>query len=199
MDTTVDSMTTTSTALLTDMYELTMLDSAIHSGTAFRQSVFEVFGRRLSGGRRYGVVAGTARILDAVEKFRFNAEEIDYLRSQNFLSEQTLDFLANYRFSGSMYGYPEGECYFPNSPILTVRGTFAETCILETVLLSILNYDSAVATAASRMTTAAHDRPCLDMGARRAHEIAAVAAARAAVIGGFMGTSNLGSGTRIWH
>ncbi|MGV9182428.1 nicotinate phosphoribosyltransferase [Arcanobacterium canis] len=191
MDTTVDSMTTTSTALLTDMYELTMLDSAIHSGTAFRESVFEVFGRRLSGGRRYGVVAGTARILDAVEKFRFGVEEIDYLRSQNFLSEQTLDFLANYHFSGSMFGYPEGECYFPNSPILTVRGTFAETCILETVLLSILNYDSAVATAASRMTTAAHDRPCLDMGARRAHEIAAVAAARAAVIGGFMGTSNL--------
>ncbi|AZR01922.1 nicotinate phosphoribosyltransferase [Trueperella pyogenes] len=180
-----------STALLTDMYELTMIDSAMKSGTANRRSVFEVFGRRLPGHRRYGVVAGVGRALEAVKNFRFGPEEIDYLRHADILSEETLAWLADYRFSGDIYGYREGEIYFPGSPIMTVIGTFAEAVLLETVLLSILNYDSAVATAASRMTIAAHDRPCLDMGARRTHERSAVAAARAAIIGGFTGTSDL--------
>ena len=178
-------------ALLTDMYELTMVDSALKSGTAHRSSVFELFARRLPGQRRYGVVAGTARAIQAVEEFHFGEAEIDFLHRAQIVSDDTLEWLANYSFSGDIYGYPEGECYFPNSPIMTVTGTFAEACILETVLLSILNYDSAVATAASRMTIAAHDRPCLDMGARRTHEMSAVAAARAAIIGGFVGTSNL--------
>ncbi|MCI7551515.1 MAG: nicotinate phosphoribosyltransferase [Actinomycetaceae bacterium] len=182
---------TKSTALLTDMYELTMIDSAMASGTADRHCVFELFARRLPGNRRYGVVAGVARALEAVENFRFDAAEIDYLSEAGFLRDDTLEWLANFRFSGDIWGYPEGECYFPHSPIMTVEGTYAEAGILETVLLSILNYDSAVATAASRMTVASHDRPCLDMGSRRTHEISAVAAARAAVIGGFVGTSNL--------
>lgn len=187
---------TQSTALLTDMYELTMIESALKTGRAHRQSVFEVFGRRLPGQRRYGVVAGVARVLEAIENFRFDEAEIDYLRSANVVGEETLDFLANFKFSGDIYGYPEGECYFPNSPIMTVIGTFAEAVVLETVILSILNFDSAVATAASRMTIAAHDRPCLEMGARRQHESGAVSAARAAVIGGFVGTSNLEAGRR---
>lgn len=184
----------TSTALLTDMYELTMIESAMQSGTANRRSVFELFGRRLPGHRRYGVVAGVGRALEAVKNFRFGPEEIDYLRQANVVSEETLAFLTDFTFSGDIYGYREGELYFPGSPIMTVVGTFAETVLLETVLLSILNYDSAVATAASRMTIAAHDRPCLDMGARRTHEWSAVAAARAAVIGGFTGTSDLEAG-----
>ncbi|WP_124053902.1 nicotinate phosphoribosyltransferase [Arcanobacterium ihumii] len=183
-----------STSLLTDMYELTMIDSALKSGTANRKSVFELFGRRLPGNRRYGVVAGTARALRALENFRFSEAEIDYLREAGIISEETLEWLANYHFSGDIYGYPEGECYFPYSPVMTVTGTFAECVVLETVLLSILNFDSAVATAASRITIAAHDRPCLEMGSRRTHEMAAVAAARACVIGGFVGTSNLEAG-----
>ncbi|MBM7825190.1 nicotinate phosphoribosyltransferase [Arcanobacterium pluranimalium] len=183
-----------STALLTDMYELTMIDSALKSGTANRKSVFELFGRRLPGNRRYGVVAGTARALEAVENFRFSSEEIDYLRETRIVSEETLAWLENYQFTGNIYGYPEGECYFPHSPVMTVTGTFAECVLLETVLLSILNFDSAVATAASRITIAAHDRPCLEMGSRRTHEMAAVAAARACVVGGFTGTSNLEAG-----
>lgn len=185
-----------STALLTDMYELTMIDSALASGKANYSSVFEVFSRRLPGGRRYGVMAGTGRILEALQNFRFGDAELQYLRDVNIVGAETLDFLANYRFSGDIYGYPEGECYFPGSPILTVTGTFAESVLLETLVLSILNYDCAVATAASRMTTAAHDRPCLDMGARRTHEMSAVAAARATVVGGFVGTSNLEAGRR---
>lgn len=187
-------MSTPSTALLTDMYELTMIDSAIASGTANRRCVFETFGRRLPGERRYGVVAGTGRVLEAIRDFRFSSEEISYIESTGIVSAETLDWLKNYRFSGDVYGYPEGECYFPNAPVLTVIGTFAEAVILETVILSILNHDSAVATAASRMITAAHGRPCLEFGARRTHEIAAVHASRAAVIAGFCATSNLEAG-----
>src|SRR5690625_168406 len=188
------SHTLASTALLTDRYELTMVDAAIRSGAATRRSVFEVFSRRLPGQRRYGVVAGTARVIDAIERFRFTDEELAWLSDEDVVSRDTLDFLANYRFRGTVWGYPEGECFFPGSPVLTVAATFAEAVILEIVILSILNHDSAVAAAASRMTTAAHRRPCLEMGARRTHEAAAIAAARATIIGGFEGTSVLEAG-----
>ncbi|MDD9207248.1 nicotinate phosphoribosyltransferase, partial [Georgenia sp. 10Sc9-8] len=183
-----------STALLTDRYELTMVDAALRNGVAQRRSVFEVFSRRLPAGRRYGVVAGTGRLLEAVEAFRFTDAEIDFLAQQGVVGEHTLDYLRGYRFTGSISGYGEGECFFPGSPVLTVEGTFAEAVLLETVILSILNHDCAVAAAASRMTIAAHGRPCLEMGARRTHEAAAVAAARAAVVGGFSGTSVLEAG-----
>lgn len=173
-----------------------MLDAALKSGTAGRRSVFELFGRGLPPTRRFGVVAGTGRILEALERFEFGPEQIDWLNSQDFLSDEALDYLANFRFSGDVHGYQEGECYFPGSPLLTVESTFAEGTLLETLLLSILNYDCAVASAASRMTIAAHGRPCVDMGARRAHERAAVSAARAAYIGGFEGTSDLEAGKR---
>lgn len=181
-------------ALLTDMYELTMIDSSIVSGTANRRCVFEAFGRRLPGGRRYGVVAGTGRVLEAIKNFHFDVDELEYMAGTGLVSPQTIDWMANYTFTGDVYGYAEGECYFPYSPILTVTGSFAETVVLETVILSILNHDSAVATAASRMTNAAHGRPCLEFGARRTHEIAAVHAARAAVIAGFAATSDLEAG-----
>ena len=187
-------MSRATTALLTDRYELTMLEASLRSGAAERASVFEVFARRLSGGRRYGVVAGTGRVLDAIASFTFSGAEIDWLREAGVVGEQALDYLAGYRFRGDVLGYGEGECFFPGSPILTVRGTFAEALLLETVVLSVLNHDSAVAAAASRMTAAAHGRPCLEMGARRTHEEAAVAAARAAVVGGFSGTSVLEAG-----
>ena len=184
----------TSTALLTDHYELTMLQAALHSGTARRHCVFEVFTRRLPEGRRYGVVAGTARLLEAVRDFRFGGAEIERLRATQVVDSRTLDFLSDYRFTGSIRGYAEGECFFPGSPLLVVEGTFAESVVLETVVLSILNHDSAIASAASRMTNAAGDRPCIEMGSRRTHEWAAVAAARAAYIAGFAATSNLEAG-----
>ncbi|MFC9326301.1 nicotinate phosphoribosyltransferase [Kitasatospora sp. NPDC057015] len=183
-----------STALLTDRYELTMLQAALRSGAAHRRSVFEVFTRRLPNGRRYGVVAGTGRLLDAVEAFRFTTPQLDWLADQGVVDEDTLRFLAGYRFTGDIHGYPEGEVYFPGSPLLTVEGSFAEAVILETLILSILNFDSAIAAAASRMTAAAGERPCIEMGARRAHESAAVAAARAAYVAGFSATSDLEAG-----
>ncbi|WP_432081763.1 nicotinate phosphoribosyltransferase [Streptomyces sp. WAC 04229] len=185
-----------STALFTDQYELTMLRAALKAGTAGRRSVFEVFTRRLPDGRRYGVVAGTGRVLDAVENFRFDADVLRFLREKDIVDEQTLDWLAQYRFSGDIWGYPEGEVYFPGSPIMRVEGTFGECVLLETVILSILNHDSAIAAAASRMSSAAGDRPLIEMGARRTHELAAVAAARSAYVGGFATTSDLAAGFR---
>ena len=185
-----------STALLTDRYELTMLQAALADGTAQRRCVFEVFTRRLPPGRRYGVVAGTGRVLEALETFRFGADELGWLADEGVVDDRTLAYLADYRFTGSIVGYAEGEAFFPSSPVLVVEGTFAEAVLLETLVLSVLNFDSAIASAASRMTSAAVDRPCLEMGSRRAHEQAAVAAARAAVVGGFAGTSNLEAGRR---
>lgn len=185
-----------STALFTDQYELTMLQAALKSGTADRRSVFEVFTRRLPEGRRYGVVAGTGRVLDAVENFRFDAGVLSFLREQKIVDEPTLRWLASYRFSGDIWGYPEGEVYFPGSPILRVEGTFAECVLLETVVLSILNHDSAIAAAASRMSTAAGGRGLIEMGARRTHELSAVASSRAAYVGGFNSTSDLAAGFR---
>jgi nicotinate phosphoribosyltransferase len=180
-----------STALLTDHYELTMVQASLAAGTGRRRSVFELFPRRLPEGRRYGVVAGVDRCLDAIESFRFDTDAIDFLRAHDIVDGPTREFLAGYRFSGDIWGYPEGEVYFPYSPLLVVESTFAEAVVLETVLLSILNHDSAIASAASRMTWAAGERPCIEMGSRRTHEEAAVASARAAYVAGFTATSNL--------
>lgn len=185
-----------STALLTDHYELTMLRAALADGTGHRRSVFELFPRRLPDGRRYGVVAGVGRALDALERFRFDDEALSFLADRGVVDDPTLRWLADYRFGGDIWGYPEGEMYFPFSPLLIVEASFAEAVVLETLLLSILNHDSAIASAASRMTWAAQDRPCIEMGSRRTHEEAAVAAARAAYIAGFATTSNLAAGQR---
>ncbi|WP_315913360.1 nicotinate phosphoribosyltransferase [Arthrobacter sp. lap29] len=182
--------------MFTDHYELTMLQAALHSGAAHRRSVFEAFARRLPDGRRYGVVGGTGRLLEGLEQFRFGPDELNFLAQNNVVNDETLAWLSDFKFSGDIYGYAEGELYFPNSPILTVESTFAEACILETYVLSILNHDSAIASAASRMTGAAGARPCIEMGSRRTHEESAVAASRAAVIAGFYGTSNLEAGLR---
>jgi nicotinate phosphoribosyltransferase len=183
-----------STALLTDMYELTMLRAALRSGAAHRQAVFEVFARHLPDGRRYGVVAGTGRFLDALEQFRFGDAQLEFLERAGIVDTPTLEFLRSYTFSGTIWGYAEGECYFPGSPILVVQSTFAEAVILETLALSIFNHDCAIAAAASRMVTAAAGRPLVEMGTRRTHERAAVASARAAYISGFTTTSNLEAG-----
>lgn len=173
-----------------------MLQAALHSGAAHRKSVFEAFARRLPDGRRYGIVGGTGRLLEGIADFRFGDTEIDFLRRTQVVNEETLDYLAGFSFSGDIWGYAEGEAYFPNSPILIVESTFAEACILETYILSILNHDSAIASAASRMITAAGSRPCVEMGSRRTQEESAVSAARAAIIAGFDSTSNLEAGLR---
>ncbi len=188
--------TSASTALLTDHYELTMLQASLRSGEAHRRCVFETFTRRLPEGRRYAVLAGTGRLLDAIADFRFGDDELRFLRDQRIVDRETCDWLAGYRFTGDISGYAEGEAFFPGSPVLVVEGSFAEGVILETLILSILNHDSAIASAASRMTSAAGGRACIEMGSRRTHEEAAVACARAAYLAGFDRTSNLKAGRR---
>ncbi|WP_194150318.1 nicotinate phosphoribosyltransferase [Prescottella subtropica] len=178
-----------STALFTDQYELTMLEAALADGSAHRPCSFEVFARRLPDGRRYGVAGGTGRLPDALARFRFGEEELDVVA--RFLAPSTVEWLRGYRFSGDIDGYREGELYFPGSPILSVRGTFAECVLLETLVLSILNHDSAIASAAARMVSAADGRRMIEMGSRRTHEESAVSAARAAYLAGFDATSNL--------
>jgi nicotinate phosphoribosyltransferase len=185
-----------SSALLTDHYELTMLEAALEAGTADRRCVFSVFARGLPAGRRYGVVAGTGRLLEELPRFRFDTETLDFLSSAGIVDDRTCAWLANYRFGGDIDGYAEGEAYFPHSPVLVVEGTFGECVLLETLVLSILNHDSAIASAAARMVCAAGERPCIEMGSRRTHEQAAVAASRAACLVGFAATSNLEAGRR---
>jgi nicotinate phosphoribosyltransferase len=182
------------TALLTDRYELTMVRGALASGTAARRAVFEVFARHLPAGRRYGVVAGTGRLLDALEAFRFDDPALEYLTSQGIVDEPTASWLSSYRFSGDIWGYGEGDLYFPGSPILVVEASFAEAVILETLALSILNHDTAIASAASRMVHAAAGRPIIEMGSRRTHEMSGVSSARAAYLAGFTSSSNLEAG-----
>ncbi|MEO6879964.1 MAG: nicotinate phosphoribosyltransferase [Mycobacteriaceae bacterium] len=185
---------TRSSALLTDSYELTMLTAALRAGTAHRAATFEVFARSLPHGRRYGVVAGTSRLLKLLGEFAFGPDELAALPPE--VDDATREWLRAYRFSGDVEGYPEGELYFPGSPVLTVRGSFAECVLLETLALSVLNHDSAIASAASRMVTAAAGRRLIEMGSRRTHEEAAVACARAAYLAGFDATSNLEAGRR---
>jgi len=171
-----------------------MVQAALQSGAASRRCVFEVFTRSLAGRRRYGVSAGLGRFLDALPTFRFDDDSLAFLRSTGVVDAATCEWLASYRFSGSIDAYAEGEPYFPGSPIVVVEGTFAECVVLETLVLSMLNHDSAIATAAARMVCAAGDRPCIEMGSRRTHEDAAVACARAAYLAGFGPTSNLAAG-----
>jgi len=183
-----------STALLTDRYELTMLESALHSEMAGRRAVFEVFARRLPTGRRYGVVAGQGRLKGLLDEFVFGPDELGAL--SGVVGDQTRAWLEGRRLGGDICAYAEGETYFPGSPVLTVESCFGEGLLLETLVLSVLNHDSAVASAAARMVIAAGGRPLIEMGSRRTSEQAAVAAARAAYVAGFAGTSNLEAGRR---
>ncbi|HZE41687.1 MAG TPA: nicotinate phosphoribosyltransferase [Stackebrandtia sp.] len=180
--------------LMTDHYEFTMVNAALADGSADRSCVFEVFARRLPTGRRYGVVAGIGRLVELLAAYRFDDADVDYLLSAGVVDERTARWLRAYRFSGDVDCYAEGELYFPGSPILTVTGGFAECVLLETLVLSVLNHDSAIASAAARMVTAARGRPIIEMGSRRTHEHSAIAAARAAYLAGFSTTSNVAAG-----
>ena len=185
-----------STALLTDHYELTMLAAALRSGVADRPAVFEVFTRRLPEGRRYGVVAGVDRFAEALDRFAFGDDELAWLERTGVVDAHTLEWLAGYRFGGTVHAYADGELHTAGSPVLTVEGTFGEAVLLETLVLSILNHDAAIAAAAARIAAAAGDRPVIEMGTRRTDPEAAVAAARVAYLTGFASTSNLEAGRR---
>ncbi len=185
-----------SQALHTDHYELTMLDALVLAGQADRESVFEVFAREIPLGRPYGVLCGNGRLIESVRNFIFGDGELDFLESQKIISRKTRDWLTNFKFTGDITTYREGEMYFPFSPVLTVEARLGEALILETLILSILNFDSAVASAASRIVEATSGRFVMEAGSRRVTPEAAICAARAAYIGGVHVTSNLEAGKR---
>ncbi|MCA1782704.1 MAG: nicotinate phosphoribosyltransferase [Dermatophilaceae bacterium] len=184
------------TGLLTDKYELTMLSSFVADGTADHAAVFELFARRLPEGRRFGILAGLGRLLEALPQFTFTDEEKEWLVATGALTEEASDWLGEFRFTGDIWSYAEGDLYWPHSPVLTVSGRLGECILLETIALSIFNHDSAIASAAARMAIASGGRPLIEMGSRRTHEEAAVAVGRAAWLAGFAGTSNLAAGRR---
>ncbi len=184
----------TTSALLIDRYELTMLAAARRSGVADKRATFEVFTRSLPMERHYGVFAGLGRLVEQLQNFRFTSEQISFLETENVVDAETIAWLQDFRFTGNLIAYREGELFFANSPVITVEGTFGEAVLLETLILSIVNYDCAIASAGTRMVSSAQDKPLIDMGSRRAHEQAAVAAARAAYLIGFSATSNLEAG-----
>lgn len=188
------TLKTASPALLTDRYEYTMLDAALADGSAHRRCVFEVFARDLPPGRRFGVVAGTGRIINDLLSMQPSDEELAWLDDAHIVSPTTLEWLATHRFTGTIVGYREGELHTGRSPVLTVIAEFGQAILRETLVLSALNYDSAVAAAAARIRLAAGDRTLLEFGSRRTHEQAALAAARASWIAGFDATSNLAAG-----
>ncbi len=185
-----------STGMLTDRYELTMLTSFVKDGTVDHPAVFEAFARRLPEGRRYGVLAGLGRLLPLIADFTFTDHDVDWLLAEGVVDDATAAYLRDFRFTGDVDAYREGDLYFPGSPVLTVSGTLGECVVLETLVLSVLNHDSAIASAAARMVVAARGRPLVEMGSRRTHEEAAVAVARAAYLAGFASTSNLAAGRR---
>ena len=179
------------TALLTDRYELTMLDAALVSGLAERPVVFSVFARRLPAGRRYGVLAGLHRFLEHLPSFRFTDDELSWLVAEGVIRTETARHLQQWRFGGDVDAYSEGEVWYPRSPLVQVSASFGDGVLLETLLLSCLNSACAVAAAAARLRTAAGDARLIEMGSRRAHEQAAVANAVTAWVCGFDSTSNL--------
>ena len=185
-----------STALLTDKYELTMLSALIQAGRADNPATFELFARRLPPGRRFGLLAGMGRLLDSLEHFTFGPDELTFLRETGAITPEAEAYLTDWRFAGEIDAYPEGECYWPHSPVVTVHGRLGDAILLETLALSILNFDTAIASAAARMVIAAEGRPIIEMGARRVHEDAAIAVARSAWIAGFASTSELEAGRR---
>ncbi|MFN8098002.1 MAG: nicotinate phosphoribosyltransferase [Dermatophilaceae bacterium] len=184
----------TSPALQTDRYELSMYAALLAERRTGAPATFELFARRLPEGRRFGMTAGLGRFLDALAEFRFDAAALAWLTEAGVVDETTAANLAAWRFTGDIDAYPEGEIWFPNSPILSVRAPLGEGLLLETLALSILNHDSAIASAAARMVLAANGRALIEMGSRRTHEDAAVATARAAYLAGFTTTSNLAAG-----
>lgn len=182
---------------MTDLYELTMLDASLRSGVAHRRATFEVFARRLPPGRGYGVVAGPGRLAELLADFRFTRTDLDYLSGLERFSDDLLEHLQTFRFEGDAWSYREGDLYVPGSPVLRVDSTFGAGLLLETLVLSVLNHDCAVASAAARMHDEAGGRHLIEMGGRRTHEEAAVAAARAAWLAGFDATSNTEAGARF--
>lgn len=176
--------------LVTDFYEFTMSNGYFAKNMNNVNAYFDVFFREIPDGGGYVIFAGLEQIIEYIQNLHFDEEDIIYLKSTNKFSDEFLNYLKNFKFSGDIWAVPEGTVVFPTEPLITVKAPLIEAQLLETMLLLLINHQSLIATKASRIVSAAKGRPVMEFGARRAHSIdAAVYGARAAIIGGCVGTS----------
>ena len=176
--------------LVADFYEYTMANGYFNKNMEDRIAYFDVFFRQVPDEGGYAIVAGLEQIINYIRNLSFDEEDISYLRKQNKFSEEFLNYLENFRFTGDIWAIPEGTVVFPNEPLITVKAPIIQAQLLETMLLLTTNHQSLIATKTSRIVKEAQGRPVMEFGARRAHGInAAVEGARAAIIGGAVGTS----------
>lgn len=176
--------------LVADFYEYTMANGYFNKNMEDRIAYFDVFFRKVPDEGGYAIVAGLEQIINYIRNLSFDEEDISYLRKQNKFSEEFLNYLENFRFTGDIWAIPEGTVVFPNEPLITVKAPIIQAQLLETMLLLTTNHQSLIATKTSRIVREAQGRPVMEFGARRAHGInAAVEGARAAIIGGAVGTS----------
>ena len=176
--------------LVADFYEYTMANGYFNKNMQDRIAYFDVFFRKVPDEGGYAIVAGLEQIINYIRNLSFDEEDINYLRKQNKFSEEFLNYLENFRFTGDIWAIPEGTVVFPNEPLITVKAPIIQAQLLETMLLLTTNHQSLIATTTSRIVKEAQGRPVMEFGARRAHGInAAVEGARAAIIGGAVGTS----------
>ncbi|MFJ5767984.1 nicotinate phosphoribosyltransferase [Lysinibacillus sp. NPDC093210] len=184
-----------SLALHTDLYQINMAESYWADGIHNRKAVFELYFRKLPFGNGYAIFAGLERMLEYLRDFRFSQSDIEYLRQEVGYKEDFIDYLKNIRFTGDMYSMVEGELVFANEPIVRIEAPLVEAQLIETALLNIVNYQTLIATKASRIKQIVKDEMAMEFGTRRAHEMdAAIWGTRAAFIGGFASTSNVRAG-----
>lgn len=184
-----------SNGLITDLYQLTMANALFKKGMHERKVVFDRFYRKNPFDGGYTVVAGIQHLVDFVKNFRYDAEDIEYLRSLGIFYPEFLDYLKDFRFHGDIYAMPEGTVAFPGEILLRFHGTTTEAMLIETGLSMIMNHESLIATKARRVRTVAPKDALMEFGLRRAQgHSAGLWGARAAMIGGFNGTSNVEAG-----
>ena len=178
--------------MLMDLYELTMANGIFTSDMRDTITYFDMFFRRVPDEGGYAIMAGIEQLIEYIENLHFDDDDVEYLRSLNLFSEDFLDFLADFKFTCDVWAVPEGTPIFPHEPIVTVRGPAMQAMIIETMLLLTINHQSLIATKANRIVRAAGGRPVMEFGARRAQGTdAAYYGARAAIIGGCVGTSDV--------
>ncbi len=171
--------------LVADFYEFTMSNGFFAKNMTNQTAYFDLFFRKIPDDGGYVIFAGLEQIIDYVKNLKFSDEDINYLRSKKIFSDGFLEYLRNFKFTGTIWSVPEGTVVFPNEPLITVKAPIIEAQILETAMLCLINHQSLIATKSSRIVNAAKGRPVMEFGARRAHSVdAAVLGARAAVIGG---------------
>jgi nicotinate phosphoribosyltransferase len=181
--------------LHTDLYQINMTESYWKDGMHERKAVFDLYFRKLPFGNGYGVFAGLARIIDFLSNYKFSESDLAYLQNDVGYSEEFIAYLKSLRFTGCMRAMKEGELVFANEPILRIEAPLAEAQLIETALLNIVNYQTLIATKASRMKQVVGEAKAMEFGTRRAHEFdAAIWGTRAAYIGGFEATSNVRAG-----